>query len=217
MSADPTAWFDELYAAAERGERDVPWDRAEPNPRLVEWARERGVSGEGKSAVVVGSGLGEDAEYVAGLGFDTTAFDIAPTAIRAMERKFPGSRVRYVVADLLDPPADWRQAFDFVLESITVQALPPDYHAEATKRVTELVAPGGTLLVLSAAGDGHADGPPWPLTRAEVEAFEQGGLEMVRIEAIDDVTDESVPHRWRAELRRADSCGHPRPRAAEAR
>jgi hypothetical protein len=175
------------------------------------------VSGEGKSAVVVGSGLGEDAEYVAGLGFDTTAFDIAPTAIRAMERKFPGSRVRYVVADLLDPPADWRQAFDFVLESITVQALPPDYHAEATKRVTELVAPGGTLLVLSAAGDGHADGPPWPLTRAEVEAFEQGGLEMVRIEAIDDVTDESFPHRWRAELRRADSCGHPRPRAAEAR
>jgi hypothetical protein len=217
MSADPTAWFDELYAAAERGERDVPWDRAEPNPRLVEWARERGVSGEGKSAVVVGSGLGEDAEYVAGLGFDTTAFDVAPTAIRTMERKFPDSRVRYVVADLLDPPADWRQAFDFVLESITVQALPPDYHAEATKRVTELVAPGGTLLVLSAAGDGHADGPPWPLTRAEVEAFEQGGLEMVRIEAIDDVTDESFPHRWRAELRRADSCGHPRPRAAEAR
>jgi len=94
MSEDPTGWFDELYAAAERGERDVPWDRAEPNPRLVEWARDREVSGEGKSAVVVGSGLGEDAEYVASLGFDTTAFDVAPTAIRAMERKFPGSRVR---------------------------------------------------------------------------------------------------------------------------
>jgi len=202
MSEDPTGWFDELYAAAERGERDVPWDRAEPNPRLVEWARDREVSGEGKSAVVVGSGLGEDAEYVASLGFDTTAFDVAPTAIRAMERKFPDSRVKYVVADLLDAPAGWHQAFDFVLESITVQALPPDYHAEATKRVTELVAPGGTLLVLSAAGDGHADGPPWPLTRAEVEAFEQGGLEMVRIEAIHDVTDESFPHRWRAELRR---------------
>jgi len=204
MSEDPTGWFDELYAAAERGERDVPWDRAEPNPRLVEWARDREVSGEGKSAVVVGSGLGEDAEYVASLGFDTTAFDVAPTAIRAMERKFPGSRVRYVVADLLDPPADLRQAFDFVLESITVQALPPDYHAEATKRVTELVAPGGTLLVLSAAReeDDEPDGPPWPLTRREVEAFEQGGLETVRIEAIHDVTDESFPHRWRAGLRR---------------
>jgi len=204
LSGDPTGWFDELYAAAERGERDVPWDRAEPNPRLVEWARERGLSGEGKNAVVVGSGLGEDAEYVASLGFHTTAFDIAPTAIRAMDRKFPDSRVRYVVADLLDAPADWRQAFDFVLESITVQALPPEYHAEATTRVTELVAPGGTLLVLSAAReeDDEPDGPPWPLARREVEAFEQGGLETVRIEAIHDVTDESFPHRWRAELRR---------------
>ena len=204
MSSDPTAWFDELYAAAERGERDVPWDRAEPNPRLVEWARERGMTGDGKSAVVVGSGLGEDAEYVAGLGFDTTAFDVAPTAIRAMDRKFPDSRVRYVVADLLDAPAGWHQAFDFVLESITVQALPPDYHAEATRRVTELVAAGGTLLVLSAAREEHdePDGPPWPLARKEVEAFEQDGLETVRIEAIHDVTDESFPHRWRAELRR---------------
>ena len=204
MSSDPTAWFDELYAAAERGERDVPWDRAEPNPRLVEWARERGMTGDGKSAVVVGSGLGEDAEYVAGLGFDTTAFDVAPTAIRAMERKFPDSRVKYVVADLLDAPAGWHQAFDFVLESITVQALPPDYHAEATRRVTELVAAGGTLLVLSAAREEHdePDGPPWPLARKEVEAFEQDGLETVRIEAIHDVTDESFPHRWRAELRR---------------
>jgi hypothetical protein len=204
VSGDPTGWFDELYAAAERGERDVPWDRAEPNPRLVEWARERGVTGDGKSAVVVGSGLGEDAEYVASLGFDTTAFDVAPTAIRAMERKFPDSRVKYVVADLLDAPADWRQAFDFVLESITVQALPPDYHAEATKRVTELVAPDGTLLVLSAAReeDDEPDGPPWPLARKEVEAFEQDGLETVRIEAIHDATDESFPHRWRAELRR---------------
>jgi len=204
VSDDPTAWFDELYAAAERGERDVPWDRAEPNPRLVEWARERGVTGEGKKAVVVGSGLGEDAEYVASLGFDTTAFDVAPTAIRAMQRKFPDSRVKYVVADLLDAPAGWRQAFDFVLESITVQALPPDYHAEATKRVTDLLAPGGTLLVLSAAreADDEPDGPPWPLARKEVEAFEQDGLETVSIEAIHDVTDESFPHRWRAELHR---------------
>jgi hypothetical protein len=113
------------------------------------------------------------------------------------------------VADLLDPPAEWREAFDFVLESITVQALPPDFHAVATKRVTELVAPGGTLLVLSAAGeDGDdPDGPPWPLTRAEVDAFAQGGLEMVALEELyDDASGvESFPHRWRAEFRRAEA------------
>ena len=201
---DPTGWFERLYVAAEAGEAEVPWERAEPNSRLVTWAEEERFEGGGRTALVVGSGLGMDAEYVARLGFDTTAFDIAPTAIRVSKERFPGSPVNYMVADLLDPPPEWHQAFDFVLESITVQALPPPLHAEATQRVTELVAPGGTLLVLSAAGDESEppdDGPPWPLTRREVEAFASGDLETVRIEQLHDPND-SFPRRWRAEFRR---------------
>ena len=204
MSDDPIGWFEDLYVAAEAGEREVPWNRDEPNPRLVAWAGEHGLTGDGRRALVVGSGLGQDAEYIGRLRFDATAFDVAPTAIRSMEQRFPDSPVKYVVADLLDPPREWLGAFDFVFESITVQALPPDYHAEATRRVTEFVAPGGRLLVLSAAReeDERPDGPPWPLSRGELEAFRQGGLELVRIEEIHDTTDENFPHRWRAEFRR---------------
>jgi SAM-dependent methyltransferase len=205
LSDDPTAWFEELYVAAVAGEAEVPWNRDEPNPRLVSWAEEKQIEGAGKRALVVGSGLGMDAEYVARLGFDTTAFDIAPTAIRIAQERFPDSKVHYLVADLLDPPLEWREAFDFVLESITVQALPPAFHAETTARVTEFVAPGGTLLVLSAAreDDELPDGPPWPLARAEIEAFAAGTvLETVRIEEIHDAATDSFPHRWRAEFRR---------------
>ena len=189
--------------AAETGDAEIPWNRDEPNPRLVGWTEEHRLDGAGRSALVVGSGLGMDAEYVASLGFDTTAFDIAPTAIRVTQERFPDSPVHYVVADLLDPPPDWREAFDFVLESITVQALPPHLHAEATKRVTEFVRPGGVLLVLSAAGEegDEPDGPPWPLTRLEIEAFASGGLEPVQIEELRDPSD-SFPRRWRAEFRR---------------
>ena len=189
--------------AAESGDAEIPWNRDEPNPRLVGWTEEHRLDGAGRSALVVGSGLGMDAEYVARLGFDTTAFDIAPTAIRVTRERFPDSPVHYVVADLLDPPADWREAFDFVLESITVQALPPAFHAEATARVTEFVTAGGTLLVLSAAReeDEEPDGPPWPLTRAEIEAFGSSNLEPVRIEDLHDPSD-SFPRRWRAEFRR---------------
>jgi SAM-dependent methyltransferase len=204
LSDDPTAWFEQLYVSAEAGEAEVPWERTEPNPRLVSWAEDRHIEGNGRRGLVVGSGLGMDAEYVARLGFDTTAFDIAPTAIRVSKERFTQSPVNYVVADLLDPPPDWHKAFDFVLESITVQALPPPLHAEATQRVTELVAPGGTLLVLSAATSDAAppdDGPPWPLTRAEIEAFGSGELETVRIEALNDPND-PFPRRWRAEFRR---------------
>jgi hypothetical protein len=209
VTEDPTGWFEELYVKAGAGEAEVPWERTEPNPRFVAWAEQRDLGAAGKRAIVVGSGLGMDAEYVGRLGFDTTAFDVAPTAIRVTKERFPDSKVNYVVADLLDPPAEWREAFDFVFESITVQALPPDLHAEATRRVTELVAPGGTLLVLSAAGeDGdEPDGPPWPLTRAEIEAFAQGGLELVELEELHDDASgfESFPHRWRAEFRRAEA------------
>lgn len=203
MTGDPTGWFEELYVSAEAGDAEVPWTRDEPNPRLVSWAEQHRIEGRGKSALVVGSGLGMDAEYVARLGFHTTAFDIAPTAIRLSKESFPESKVSYAVADLLDPPPEWRDAFDFVLESITVQSLPPEYHAESTARVTEFVAPGGRLLVLSAAGDEgvRADGPPWPLTRAEIDAFGDGELEPVKVEELVDPAD-PFPRRWRAEFRR---------------
>jgi hypothetical protein len=65
-----------------------------------------------------------------------------------------------------------------------------------------LVAAGGTWLVIAKACDethGPVDGPPWPLTRAEIEAFAGDGLEAVRIE---DVRRPGMPARWRAELRR---------------
>ena len=150
---DPTGWFERLYAAAEQGEADVPWDRGAPHPVLVQWAAERGLDGAGQRALVVGSGLGEDAEHVAGLGFDTVAFDVSATAVRSARRRFPGSRVRYRVADLLDPPAEWRGAFDLVVESITVQSLPDPPRADAIAAVGRMVGPGGTLLVIASARD----------------------------------------------------------------
>jgi SAM-dependent methyltransferase len=201
MAADEeaTGWFEELYLRAAGGEAVIPWDRGEPNPRLVEWTTGRSERGAGRRALVIGAGLGDDAEHVAALGYETVAFDIAPTAVAGARERFPGSRVSYLVADLLAPPADWRGAFDLVVESITVQALPERLHAEATARVASFVAPGGTLLVLSGAREAgeRVDGPPWPLTRAELEAFAAGGLRAVRIEALRDSL-----RRWRAEFAR---------------
>jgi SAM-dependent methyltransferase len=196
---DPTGWFDRLYFEAARSGVTVPWDRGVPQPLLVEWARDRSFAGG--RALVVGAGLGADAEFVAGLGFDTVAFDISPTAVEAARARHPGSPVEYRVADVLEPPADWRHAFDLVFESFTAQALPEPYRGRVIREVPSLVAPGGTLLVVAAAReDGEAaDGPPWPLFRAEVEAFATEGLEPVRIERLDG--------RWRAEFRRSGRTG----------
>ena len=201
---DPTGWFEPLYRAAEAGEATVPWDDHAASPLLVEWAAARGVRGEGRPAIVVGCGLGDDAEHVASLGFRTVAFDIAPTAIAGARRRFPDSAVQYVVADLLDLPAEWRNAFDLVVEHITVQALPEPPRGAAIACVASLVAAGGTLLVISGARseDEPADGPPWPLVRAEVESFATGGLDVVAIEEVAAGRDRPWSRSWRAEFRR---------------
>ncbi|WP_406076577.1 class I SAM-dependent methyltransferase [Micromonospora sp. NBC_00858] len=201
-AGDPTGWFERLYTEAERGEAVVPWDRDAPHSLLTEWTVERALTGTGRRAVVVGCGYGRDAEHVAGLGFDTVAFDISPTAVAGARGRHPASAVDYRPADLLDPPPAWRRSFDLVVESMTVQALPAQIRAGAVGAVGELVAPGGTLLVIAA---GRADdeptpaGPPWPLTRAEIDTFAGVGLAPVRVE---EIQDQSGVRRWRAEFRR---------------
>ena len=196
---DPLAWFERLYVEVDEGTATAPWDRGGPNPLLVEWAEARGLDGTGRRAIVVGAGLGDDAEYFAARGFDTVAFDLAATAVQLALRRFPRSRVDYRVANLLDAPAEWRGAFDLVIESITVQSMPPELHARGIEAVAALVAPGGTLVVYSAGREeGEAvEGPPWPLTRAEVEAFATDGLAPVLIEE-----RRHDGFRWRAEFAR---------------
>jgi hypothetical protein len=201
-AGDPTGWFDELYAAGVDGRVQIPWERAEPHQLLNEWTTRSGVRGEGRKAIVVGCGLGADAEHVASLGFYTVAFDVSPTAIRLARQRHRGSSVRYVAADLLNPPADWLQAFDLVVEIITVQALPDPPRRRAIVNVGRLVGSGGTLLAIAwRGGDQAPPPPPWPLRRDEIDAFATDGVTEVRVESL-TIPGESSGPRWRAEFRR---------------
>jgi SAM-dependent methyltransferase len=195
---DPNAPLEQLYRAAAGGGDRVPWDRRAPHPLLERWDGD--LAGAGRRALVIGSGLGTDAEFLAARGFDVVGFDASATALALCRERFPDSVVDYRVADLLDLPAAWERAFGFVLESLTVQSMAPRDHAAATARVARTVAPGGTLLVIATArhDDVVPDGPPWPLTRAEVEAFAGANLRTVLVE---DVREDGVPPRWRAEFR----------------
>jgi SAM-dependent methyltransferase len=199
---DPTGWFERLYANAAEGVAVVPWDRGRPTPLLVEWTDAADLTGNGRRAVVVGGALGDNAEYIARRGFATVAFDVSPTAVQLARQRFPASIVEYRVADLLDPPAEWRDAFDLVVEVATIQSLPSDIRGAAIVHVGQMVAPGGTLIVIAyGTADGpDPDGPPWPLTREEIDAFATGDLQPARIEEIYDETSRIL--RWRAEFTR---------------
>ncbi|WP_238016868.1 methyltransferase domain-containing protein [Dactylosporangium sp. AC04546] len=198
---DAVGWWDTLYVAAGEGVTAIPWDRGGPHRLLASWAAEHQPPDRGR-ALVVGCGLGADAEFLAAQGWTTTAFDVSPEAVRTARERFPDSPVEYAVADLFALPEGFAGGFDLVLESMTVQALPRALRERAVAAVRSLVAPGGTLLVIAAVADESQDenvaGPPWPLTRADVESFARDGLDARRIEQID--LDGAA--RWRAEFGR---------------
>lgn len=196
---DPLGWFEPLYVGADGNQTAIPWADLAPNPHLVEWFARTGQRGNGEYALVVGCGLGDDAEELASRGFDVDAFDISPTAITWCRRRFPSSPVRYHVTDLLTSPAAWNAAFGFVLEVYTLQVLPPDLRRSAMERIADAVAPGGTLLVVC-RGRQPDDDPgrmPWPLTRAELHGFVTHGL---REQSFEDFLDDEDPpaRRFRA-------------------
>ncbi|MFD1535746.1 class I SAM-dependent methyltransferase [Nonomuraea guangzhouensis] len=198
-AGDPTGWFERLYAESETGEAIVPWDSQRPHPLLAEW-RLGSEAGVGRRALVVGCGLGDDAEYLSRFGYDTVAFDVSESAVRLAMERFPASTVDYRAADLLAPPKEWRHAFDLVVEIMTVQALPEHLHAPAIASVAGFVRPGGTLLVIASAREegGPVFAPPWPLTPSEIASFASDGLIADQIEDLRD----PERHRCRATFRR---------------
>jgi SAM-dependent methyltransferase len=195
-NGDPTAWFEQLYADAAQGHAIVPWDRRAPHPLLVEWVEQEPARSRSRT-LVVGSGMGEDAAFLAARGYRVIAFDISKSAIESARRRFPTSPVDFRVADLLNPPPEWRQHFDLVVETYTTQSLPVRLRPTVALHVGRFVAPGGMLVVLAVARDGDepVDGPPWPLSRADIESFAVEGLEVVSVEL---VRDPPGTHHWRA-------------------
>lgn len=198
----PLDWFDELYVKAEAGDAAIPWADLVPNPNVVELLERRGVTGEGRTALKIGCGLGDDAEYLATLGFKVTAFDISPTAIRQAKDRFPDSEVEYIVADLFDPPSDWTGKFELVWESYTLQVLPLDLRLRAIEQIPDFLSEDGELVVVTRAREGgDPEGEmPWPLLESELRYFETEGLERLSFEDYTDNEDPPV-RRFRALFR----------------
>ena len=200
---DGVGWFEPFYALAEGNPAAIPWAASGPRRDLVQWAQESHAAGNGQSALIIGCGLGDDAEFLVELGYQVTAFDISPTAIDWCKERFPETAVDYQVADMFAPPAEWLNGFDLVVEDYIVQALPPEMRVASVQAVAAFPAPGGLLLAIGRGIDDIAlrSGPPWPLTGAELALFETAGL--LRVSFHRDSDSAIAPQfRYRAEFRR---------------
>ncbi|MGD2181135.1 class I SAM-dependent methyltransferase [Lusitaniella coriacea] len=196
QNADPSGWFEVLYADAGKDAKQVPWARLAPHHAVQEWLEKHNPSGNGKSALAIGCGLGDDAEALSRQGFQVTAFDISSSAIAWCKQRFPNSSVNYQVADLFHLDPAWNHAFDLVVEVRNIQALPLKVRSQVLRAIAPLVAPEGTLLIITRIRDTETepDGPPWALSDGELAQLQQLGLTEIERNIFFEGENDEVKH-----------------------
>jgi SAM-dependent methyltransferase len=206
LQGDYTGWFETLYAEANGDFKAIPWADRGLNYWLKDWIEKSEISWGNRRVLVVGCGLGDDAEYMAGLGAKVTAFDLSPTAIDWCHQRFPDSQVDYQVVDLFAAPADWAQSFDLAIEIYTIQALPPNIRPTAIDCIRNFVAPNGKLLVVCRGREPEdiCESLPFPLTQDELTRFTENGLTQVSFEDFIDTSESGSPRRFRIVYQRFD-------------
>ena len=190
---DATSWFEALYRESAGDTTKIPWADLEPNRYLAEWAEQTHIRGNGREALVVGCGLGDDARFLHHLGFKATAFDISPTAIAWARKLHDETDISFATADLFASPTEWHRAFDFVLEVYTIQPLPLEMRPEVIDAIAGFVAPGGRLLVVTRGRDNDEEPLelPWALSRRDLSRFAENGLKEIDFREMPG--DEDVP------------------------
>ena len=191
---DPLGWFDALYKEAGGDIEQIPWADLEPNRYFADWAAQTNLSGDGRRALVVGCGLGDDAKFLNDLGFKVTAFDISPNAIAWAKKLYGGVAIDFKVGDLLNPDPAWLGAFDFVLEIYTIQPLPIELRPQVIDAVASFVGPGGRLVVVTRGrgDDDPVDEVPWPLSRRDLSRFDANGLRQLSLQEIWEPENEQL-------------------------
>ncbi len=200
---DTLGWFDALYREA-AGDNDViPWADLEPNSYFRKSAEANDLKGNGRKALVVGCGLGDDAKYLHDLGFKVTAFDISPTAIEWAKKLYGENDIQFEVADLFQPFRAWLGAFEFVLEIYTIQPLPLEIRPKVIDAIAAFVAENGKLVVVTRGREDDEEPVemPWPLSRRDLSRFEQNGLKQADF-VVMDAEKENEPHRFVVEYTR---------------
>ena len=161
---------------------DTGWDIGQPAPPFVGLLAEADAPPPG-SMIVLGCGRGHDAVFFAHHGFDVTAVDFAPSAIRAAEREAErgGVKIRFVEHDLFTLDEGYNHRFDYVLEHTCFSALPPARRSEYAQLVRRLLTENGTYFALFFT-HGRPGGPPFDTTAEEVRALFSPYFSITRLE-----------------------------------
>ncbi|MCB1124998.1 MAG: methyltransferase domain-containing protein [Verrucomicrobiae bacterium] len=157
---------------------DLRWDKGEAAPGLVDFLATHPDLPRG-SVLVPGCGTGHDVRTWASAGFRATGLDIAPSAIPLAEARSSAAtgQPRFRRGDFLrDTPFE---TFDWVFEHTLFCAIDPAHRPMYVDAVTRWLKPDGHFLAIHYLNPEDPDGPPYGVTRAELEAAFAPGLTLL--------------------------------------
>ena len=162
-----TKVFEEMY-------KGVPlWDIDGPQSEIVRLAEQ----GEIRSAVLdVGCGTGENALYLAEMGFEVVGIDIVPAAIEKalIKVKERSSSPTFLVWNALELQRLERR-FDTVIDSGFFHVLPDKKRPDFVKSLASVLNHGGTYFVMCFSEHEPGSWGPRRVTQAEIrDSFRQG-------------------------------------------
>jgi SAM-dependent methyltransferase len=172
---------------------DMPWEKGEPSPGLIDFLAAHPELPRG-TVCVPGCGTGHDVRAWARAGFEAEGFDLAPSAIRLSIEETTAARLsaRYRLADFLrdEPP----RRFDWLFEHTLYCAISPSDRDDYVRAVARWVKPAGQFLAVHYLIP-DKDGPPFGTTREEVLARFSPHFEL-----LEEWVPRSYPNRTGLEL-----------------
>jgi SAM-dependent methyltransferase len=150
--------------------RETPWEKGHAHPALLDFVAENGpLSGE---IFIPGCGTGQDLPALSTTQNHIVAIDFATRAIaRAKSRPRVGNE-EYFLADLFNLPPKFDHQFDWICEHTCFCAINPSRRSEYVSIVVRLLKPTGKMLAIFFINpDNEEGGPPYPVSRQELEQY----------------------------------------------
>jgi SAM-dependent methyltransferase len=193
----------ESWDADYRGAQPPAWDIGRPADELQKVVNAGTVAK--CRAIDLCCGSGTDAIFLASRGFDVTAIDVAPTALAQARQKATkaGVSVRWIVADVLNPPG--LKPFDFLYDRGCYHVVRDQSLAAYLETVRRISHPGSQFLLLSARREEQAAAGSPGVTEEELryDFFPLFDVEWLRAIRLESNEPGSSPPGWCALLRRS--------------
>jgi SAM-dependent methyltransferase len=161
----PTYW-EGLYALRQDG-----WELGEPAPSLQACLASDRSFTPGARIAVPGCGRGHDARLLARHGFAVTGFDFAEAAVTEARRLASREHLaaEFERRDVFTLAKDYAGGFDAVWEYTCFCAIDPARRDAYIQTLAQILKPGGWLLACFFPMRRITAGPPFPVSRGEVQ------------------------------------------------